>query len=656
MLGFSLIHAGFLAAGLAVVVPIVIHLLFRQRTRNVVIGSVRFLHQVVKEHRRRRRVRQWILLALRMLALLLLAMLFCRPYWDQSVRRGLEQEIVLLIDRSASMQAKSSQQETSFDRAVARAKDEIAHLDDNVIVHVALCDAAGVQEVAVDELPTAVASEAATDYGLSLTWARDILAASNRATRRIIVLTDLQRTGLPRVRMDALPSGMELVVEDVGDALPRNVSVESAEAVRTEIRPDSHVTVRTVLRNHGPLAVRKLQVRCDVEGSDGEKLNATQETDLNGRGSVVLEFLLQIQHDGLYRGQIAIEINDALILDNRRWIGFEARHPDRVLLVDGQEGRSNFGNETYFLETALRLQTEDTSGVLRSFEPDKMVWESGEGFPKLDGYRAVVLANLRRLSKSDGERLDAYVRGGGNLLLFAGDQVTPESLSPLAEHGLLPGKVASTPVEGRLRIDQWDAKHPALACFSDPQQGDLRRVELRKILPLSGLGSAGRMLLQSGGHLVAGELPVDKGRVIYFASTANREWTDLPRTPMYVPLMRQLLAHLTDQLEARSAVTRKFVTKAGEKTGIAPTGDVAGHWTVTNLDPRESALERVGPEVLQKLAGVPELNAEEEAQQAALKIQLPADSLRPDEIWPAVTWILLAVLVAEMLLAGKVHA
>jgi hypothetical protein len=456
--------------------------------------------------------------------------------------------------------------------------------------------------------------------------------------------------------MDPLPNGIELVVEDVSDALPRNVSVESAEAVRTEIRPDSHVTVRTVLRNHGPLSIRKLQVRCDVEGNDGEKLSVTQETDINGRGSVVLDFPLQIQRDGLYRGQIAIEIDDALVLDNRRWIGFEARHPDRVLLVDGQEGRSNFGNETYFLETALRLQTEDTSGLLRSFEPDKMVWETGEGFPKLDGYRAVVLANLRRLSKPDGERLEAYVRSGGNLLIFAGDQVTPESLGPLADHGLLPGKVASTPIEGRLRIDQWDAKHPALACFSDPQQGDLRRVELRKILPLSGIGPTSRMLLQSGGHLVAAELAVDKGRVIYFACTADREWTDLPRTPMYVPLMRQLLAHLTDQLEARSAVTRKFVTHAGEKTGIVSTVDASGHWTVINLDPRESALDRVGPEVLQKLAGAPELNAEEEAQQAALKIQLPADSLRPDEIWPTVTWILLAVLAAEMLLAGKVHA
>src|SRR5690349_19561350 len=128
---FHLIHAGFLAAGIAVAVPIVIHLLFRQKTRTLPIGSVRFLHQVVREHRRRRRVRQWVLLALRMLAVLLLALLFARPYLDQSRRLGLEQEVVLLVDRSASMQSRGAGGTSAFERALGEAKKELARLDEN---------------------------------------------------------------------------------------------------------------------------------------------------------------------------------------------------------------------------------------------------------------------------------------------------------------------------------------------------------------------------------------------------------------------------------------------------------------------------------------------------------------------------------------------
>src|SRR5919108_4062054 len=106
MLGVSFIHVGMLAAAGAVAIPILIHLLFRQRVRNVSIGSVRFLRHVVREHRRRRRVRQWLLLALRSLAVLLLVLLFARPYWNERRGDGVDEEVIVLVDRSASMQAR----------------------------------------------------------------------------------------------------------------------------------------------------------------------------------------------------------------------------------------------------------------------------------------------------------------------------------------------------------------------------------------------------------------------------------------------------------------------------------------------------------------------------------------------------------------------
>lgn len=655
MQGFSLIHAGFLAAGLAVAVPVVIHLLFRQRTRTVPIGSVRFLHQVVREHRRRRRVRQWLLLALRMLAVLLLALLFARPYWDESYRRGFEQEVVLLVDRSASMEAKNGRGETSFQRALATLRDELSRLDENVVVHVALFDTAEVHEIAIEKLSGAATSEAATDFGLTLAWARDVLAASHRSARRIILISDLQRSGLPRSPLEHLPDNVELQLHDVGETLARNVAVESAEAVHTEIRPDTKVRVRVVVRNYGPLPARQLPVRCEVEGPAG-KLVATQQIDVAGHGSAVVELPLEISQDGLYRGSVAVTVEDTLAIDNQRWIAFEARHPDRVLLIDGQEGRSIFANETYFLETALRLRTEESGGQTRSFESERIAWESGEGFPRLDGYRAIVLANVRRLSAIDGQRMDEYVRGGGSLLIMAGEQVTPDSLAPLQDRSLLPGKIATTPIAGRLRVDQWDTKHSALACFADPQQGDLRRVEFTKLLPLESPVDECRVLLQTGEHIAAAERAVGRGRCLYFGSTADRDWTDLPRTPMYVPLVRQLLAYLTDQLAERSAVTNTRITKPHDKIGIAPVAGEEGRWRVTNLDPRESALDRITVEDFQKLAGGKVEPNDDETQQAALGLTLPSDRLRPEEIWTAVIWLLLLTLTAELLLAGRVHA
>jgi hypothetical protein len=651
MTGLSLIHAGFLAAGLAVAVPLIIHLLFRQKTRTVPIGSIRFLQQVVREHRRRRRVRQWLLLLLRMAAVLLLALLFARPYWDESVRRGLEQEIVYLVDRSASMQAVSGST-ALFDEALEVLGSELEVIDENTIVHVGLCDATGVEEIAVDKLADAAPSQAATDHALGIAWAKDVLAASSRSDRRVILISDLQRTGLAATGGEQLPPEITLEVHDVGRQLAHNVSVDLADAVSTEIVPDRPVKVRVLVRNHGALAVKQLPIRCELEGPDG-KLNASEKHDIPGGATATIDLPFTIQQDGVYRGRVAIDADDVLAVDDTRWLAIEARHPDRVLLVDGQEGRAVFGNETYYLETALRLHTEEIGGQLRSFEVERIVWEAGEGFPRLDGYRAVVLANVRRLTAQDAARLDAYLRAGGSLLVFAGDQVTEQSVAPLAASDLLPGPVAAGPVDTPVRVDQWDGKHDALACFDDPQHGDLRRIEFNTFLPLSSLTPFAKPLLSAGSHIVAAETPVGPGRVIYLGCSADRDWSDLPRTRIYVPLMRQLLAYLTNQLGEQRAVRTRTISKRGESAGVT---EADGQWVVTNVEPRESIPDRLTTDELSKRLGAGENSFDRTAALAALKLTLPADALRPEEAWTIVVWVLLVVLAVETLLAGRVHA
>ena len=74
----NLVQPAFLFAMAAVAVPIILHLVFRRHTRIVRLGSIQFLDELMRETVRRRKVRQWLLLALRVASLLLLAFLFAR--------------------------------------------------------------------------------------------------------------------------------------------------------------------------------------------------------------------------------------------------------------------------------------------------------------------------------------------------------------------------------------------------------------------------------------------------------------------------------------------------------------------------------------------------------------------------------------------------
>jgi hypothetical protein len=312
-----------------------------------------------------------------------------------------------------------------------------------------------------------------------------------------------------------------------------------------------------------------------------------------------------------------------------------------------------FSNETYYLETALRLQSMDASTGLRSFEVEKLIWEKGHGFPSLTGFRAIVMANVRQFSDTDVQRLAEYVEEGGNLLLFAGDQVKASDFDALAEVGVFPGRVSRTPLAQPQRITAWPPDHPALRSFADPQHGDLRRLEFRRTLPLEQLAEFAKPFWSSGPRIIAAERALGRGRCIYVGSSADREWTSWPQTRLYVPLVRQMMAYLTDQLAERARVSSKLITAPAEVPGITTQGD---HVTVHNTDPQESIPDRLTKAELCEALGIKEtkLAPEEQAHRAA--IALPKDALRSDEMWTRVMWCLLATLIAESLLASRVHA
>src|SRR5262249_11924911 len=97
------IQVGMLAALGALAMPIIVHLMFRHRARPVDLGTLQFLKVVLRDNARRRRLKRWILLALRMASVALVAFLFARPYLVATEPRAGERLVVVLIDRSASM-------------------------------------------------------------------------------------------------------------------------------------------------------------------------------------------------------------------------------------------------------------------------------------------------------------------------------------------------------------------------------------------------------------------------------------------------------------------------------------------------------------------------------------------------------------------------
>src|SRR5687767_27699 len=99
----SFLYPAFLLGALAVALPIVLHLLRRDVAPEVPFSAVRLLRRSPIDRTRRRRLRDLVLLAARVVALTLLALAFARPYLA-GASDGATLRIVA-VDRSFSMGA-----------------------------------------------------------------------------------------------------------------------------------------------------------------------------------------------------------------------------------------------------------------------------------------------------------------------------------------------------------------------------------------------------------------------------------------------------------------------------------------------------------------------------------------------------------------------
>lgn len=328
----------FLLAGAVLAVPLALHLLHRDRRREIVFPALRYLQRTEQDHARDIRMRQWLLLTLRCLAIALLVLAGARLVVGRSQGSHPPTAVVIVLDNSMSTQRVIGD-ERVFDQLRRWALQGIAAAtpEDRIWVLRAASPIETVRpldaEAARARIEATRPSDGRGDLTAALRHARALIADADLEAGEIHLLSDLQRTAfdldaprapnpgdaVPVLVPTGLPPAEDLhAIVDVipGDGLPPLRGERTAVSVRLADRPGG-----------GP-ASRPLPVRLYV---DGEVLGALQlEPGTSGTlGTPPLT-------GGWLTGWVEADA-DALRADDRRWFVTRTLEPPRVAPAPADE-------------------------------------------------------------------------------------------------------------------------------------------------------------------------------------------------------------------------------------------------------------------------------------------------------------------------------
>jgi hypothetical protein len=629
--------------------PILIHLINLLRHRKLPWAAMEFLLASQRKYRTRVLLKQLLLLALRVAAVLGIVLALAQPRWKAALGHmlgGGRTAHVVLLDDSYSMLDTSSDGGVGDVTAFARGRLVIERICDE------LAAARGRQEVAVGrfsalaadrraagqgtqrgfDVPLAVVTPrlvqqvrdavagfaaTATDAGPhdALAATADLLGAGTGAAKIVWLVSDFrakdwksadETVGLLRQLADA---GCELRLVDCSDGLgrvPGNLTVERLEMVGGVPATGVLVPLEVAVRNNSDRPARDVAVdlREDGLGRPGVRI-----AEIPPGGVGTQRFDARFVKPGSHLVEARIDA-DAVAGDNVRAAAIDVVDRVDVLIIDGDPRGGARTGDAFYVAAALAPGGGAPTGLRPRIEPPRSL-----GTLDLTGFACIWVLDVERLDPPEIAALETFARAGGGVVFFVGPRTKPEFVNRALHRdgdGVFPvplaGAVDLLDDEAAAVPDVVVDEHPVVSVLSGQRNPLLDAVRIERFMAVDrgfdpdrdGGGMRRLLSLRSGGPLMV-ERPYGEGLVVAVLSTAAPTWNNWSRgNPSWVVVMLELESHLArsrrraESLEVGDPVTVRLdpaIEEIEVDFSVPPEGTVVHQTaTATPAGPVEASL------------------------------------------------------------------
>ncbi len=543
----------------AAAIPLLVHWMTRPRPVRMPLSTIRLVSDALHQRRARHRLRDFLVLLLRCLAVALLAVAIARPLLvdDQRPPTGeqADQVTIVLLDASQSMAAIDGAA-TRFDSARAAAVNEL-HYKPKMAANLLIAShSAG----AVFDMPSAnlrllrdrLGEASVTASGLNAARAleevtRQFSQSPPDAIRELVVISDFQRSSWARADFSTLPTDTKVrLISMATEATPGNLAIEQARlsAMPSAGKP---VTLLVDVANHSG---DTRTVKCQL---DLNSLSRTVEGTIKPQSRFTVQMTVDWPAAGWQWGSVRlIDTADALPADDTLPIAIGVSPGTRVAIVT--EAERGAANGAFFVRQAL----SPSASANDDFEQDDSrlvtVTPGTLDTPTAQSAQLWIVTDVEAWDESVARRVAAWLRRGRAVLYIVRGPADANNLQALQQalgSDMQPPVelVATLDSENRrdLRVDELDRMNAPFNAFGDSLATTAATWRIGGGSPTRALGGA---VLDA----VAATLS-DRSALLFFTDVgagrlavmnADLSVSNLAYQAGFVPLMVETIGRLID--------------------------------------------------------------------------------------------------------------
>ncbi|MCB1096859.1 MAG: PQQ-binding-like beta-propeller repeat protein [Verrucomicrobiae bacterium] len=595
-----------IAGLIATAAPILIHILNKRRFKRVDWAAMEFLRRAYKVRRRRVKLEELLLLAMRCLIVALFGAALAQPFFNQGAAGGslgdARTDRIIVLDDSLSMKARSG---------ISSPAEEASKLLRNWISDLATSDSADsitilrtsnpaeplfngvpltedVTSQILEELKDLLPAPSAGNLASAMLEVEKILGdGTERAVNQsVYVITDMRakdwasakEPGIDSTLLESIQRISEKAngawVIDLAGEQRGNLAIEAIAPADVALVAGTMSRFSVVVRNYSEREVSGAKVSL-AAGTGAPQTADLEPIPAKGTGTATFNVALPDAPAGPEGAETVVlppvplharisgtsdDTTDALPDDDERYFPVRLSSGIRVLVVDGDPSGTFGQSETYFLTRALAPRGNTRSGVSTT-----VVDESEFSTLELDPFQVIYLCNVYAIPDDRRIALENWVRGGGGLVVSLGDQIDQNDWNDKLfrnGQGLLPVRLES--VEGDETEQTWtyfdpqNAQHAIFKVFEGGQNPLRSNVKVfqwwKTSLPPEPTATTDEEAPAVTAVLAnfstddkspaIVERPFGKGNVLAITTSMDVDWSNWPLDISYLVVMQEITRHV----------------------------------------------------------------------------------------------------------------
>ncbi|MFA7082624.1 MAG: BatA domain-containing protein [Bacteroidales bacterium] len=511
----------FLFGLFAVAIPIIIHLFNFRRFKKVYFTNVSFLKEIEISTKKQKKVRNRILLLVRILAIVFLVLFFAQPYFPNSEKKLVEKglnAVVICLDNSFSMQ-NQGRQGRLLDEAKVKAKQIIDEYNNNDEFLLLTMDMEGKYQQFVskekfielmDEVEISPKSEPNSKL---ISRSFDLLNTKQGFNKRCFMVSDFQTTAFDTEKFPKDTTIKSLLVPLQANNI-NNLYVDSISFLDPIFQVGENVKLDIRLVNKSDKRVEAVSVKLFLDN----KQIAISSIDIEKNQTKNLELTFNLQKHGIQHGRISI-IDNPITFDDDFFFTLQTNPTIEVLSI-------NANNPNPYINQLFSNNKEIT---LRNMS------EKAIDFNEFSNFSLIILNAITEFSSGLASELMRYRENGGSVLIIPSLTMDISSFQSSMQLLSLPYYTELVQKDNKVSIIDQDNK-----LFRGVFSSEVDNMEMPKVKKYFRLSSSTKTSRESIMKFQSQEdfllvSQKDASRVYIFTANLTDDFTDFIKQALFVP-------------------------------------------------------------------------------------------------------------------------